>query len=291
MLGEVGRPPAHLQGFMPSIQVLIGAFLLVPVIYFLLSKSDVLGMVLIALMVGLVAYFIYSGSKSNDSVQLQRYIAMMILFFANILFWALFEQAGSSLNFLAKDYVDAPFNYSVFQSVNALFIVALAPVFAMLWPALDKVRWNPSIPRKFAIALILVGFGFYVLVLAIRALGANPDPETARIHWTILTLTYLIHTIAELCLSPIGLSMVTKLAAPKDVGLAMGGWFLSTALANYAAGVIASVASGGGAHDAGGGSLTQYATVFDYLWWTNLIVGLVFFFLAPAINKLMHGVK
>ena len=132
MLGEVGRPPAHLQGFMPSIQVLIGAFLLVPVIYFLLSKSDVLGMVLIALMVGLVAYFIYSGSKSNDSVQLQRYIAMMILFFANILFWALFEQAGSSLNFLAKDYVDAPFNYSVFQSVNALFIVALAPVFAML---------------------------------------------------------------------------------------------------------------------------------------------------------------
>jgi POT family proton-dependent oligopeptide transporter len=291
MLGAVGQAPAEHRGMGQTIKVLMGSILMVPVIYFLLSKSDILGGVLIALMIGLVGYFIYSGSKSGDSVQLQRYMAMMILFVANILFWALFEQAGSSLNFLPKDYVDAPFNYSVFQSVNALFIVALAPVFAMLWPALEKVRANPSIPRKFAIALILVGFGFYVLVLAIQALGPDPDPKTARIHWLILTLTYLIHTIAELCLSPIGLSMVTKLAAPKDVGLAMGGWFLSTALANYAAGVIASIASGGGGHEEAAGSLAQYATVFNYLWWTNLVVGVLFFLVAPMVNKLMHGVK
>jgi len=291
MLGAVGQAPAEHQGMGQTIKVLVGSALMVPVIYLLLSQSDILGFVLIALMIGLVGYFIYSGSKSGDAVQLQRYMAMMILFVANILFWALFEQAGSSLNFLAKDYVDAPFNYSVFQSVNALFIVALAPVFAMLWPALEKVRANPSIPRKFAIALILVGFGFYVLVLAIQALGPDPDPKTARIHWLILTLTYLIHTIAELCLSPIGLSMVTKLAAPKDVGLAMGGWFLSTALANYAAGVIASIASGGGGHEEAAGSLAQYATVFNYLWWTNLVVGVLFFLVAPMVNKLMHGVK
>lgn len=291
MLGSVGKAPSNREGIGPTLGVLLGSFLMVPLIYFLLSKSDILGGVLIALMIGLIAYFIYSGSKSGDSVQLQRYMAMMILFFANILFWALFEQAGSSLNFLAKDYVNAPFNYSLFQSVNALFIVALAPVFAMLWPALDKVRANPSIPRKFAIALILVGFGFYILVLSIQALGPNPDPEKAKIHWLVLTLTYLIHTVAELCLSPIGLSMVTKLAAPKDVGLAMGGWFLSTALANYAAGVIASIASGGGGHEEAAGSLAQYATVFNYLWWTNLIVGVLFFLVAPAVNKLMHGVK
>jgi POT family proton-dependent oligopeptide transporter len=110
----------------------------------------------------------------------------------------------------------------------------------------------------------------------------------------VLALTYLIHTVAELCLSPIGLSMVTKLATPKEVGLAMGGWFLSTAMANYFAGVIASIASGGG----GGGhgeeaasSIGQYATVFSQLWWLGLIIGGIFFFAAPWINRLMHGVK
>ncbi len=291
MLGSVGKAPAGREGWGPSVQVFLGSLALVPVIYFLLSKSDLLGYVLVGLMAALTIYFISSGMRSGDHVQMQRYIAMMILFFANILFWALFEQAGSSLNFLAEKNVDAPFHFTLFQSFNALFIVALAPVFAMLWPWLDRRNINPSIPRKFAIALVTVGLGFYVLVLAIRQLGGNIDPATAKIHWTVLGLTYLIHTVAELCLSPIGLSMVTKLAAPKEVGLAMGGWFLSTALANYAAGVIASIASGGGGHSETAGSLTQYATVFNYLWWTNLIIGGIFFFLAPQINKLMHGVK
>jgi POT family proton-dependent oligopeptide transporter len=113
-----------------------------------------------------------------------------------------------------------------------------------------------------------------------------------KIAWTILGLTYLIHTVAELCLSPIGLSMVTKLAKPKEVGLAMGGWFLSTAMANYFAGVIAAIASGGGGeHGEQASSLAQYATVFSQLWWLGAIIGGIFFFAAPLINKLMHGVK
>ncbi|MCU0708684.1 MAG: peptide MFS transporter [Pirellula sp.] len=289
MLGEVGKPPAGKTDYTPIAVVIVGALAMVPVIYFLLSQSSILGYVLMGLMGLLCVYFVTSGIRSGDTVQRDRYIAMLILFFANILFWALFEQAGSSLNFFARDFVSSPFRFELFQSFNALFIILLAPVFASLWPLLDRKNVDPSIPRKFAIALISVGLGFLVLVLAIQGVG-----ETGKVIWLVLALTYLIHTVAELCLSPIGLSMVTKLATPKEVGLAMGGWFLSTAMANYFAGVIASIASGGG----GGGhgeeaasSIGQYATVFSQLWWLGLIIGGIFFFAAPWINRLMHGVK
>jgi POT family proton-dependent oligopeptide transporter len=286
MLGEVGKPPMGSESLLPVVYVLAGGAVLAAISYFLLSKSDWLGYVLMALMGALCVYFIYSGIISGNKVQLHRYIAMLLMFLANILFWALFEQAGSSLNFLAKDFVEAPFNFSLFQSFNAFFIIALAPVFALLWPWLDQRNINPSIPRKFSLALIGCGLGFYVLVLAIKGTA-----DGQKLSWWILTLTYLIHTVAELCLSPIGLSMVTKLAAPKDVGLAMGGWFLSTAMANYFAGLIASIASGGGGHGEAASSLAQYAIVFNQLWWLGLIIGGVYLITAPLINKLMHGVK
>ena len=286
MLGHVGKEPVEHEGWKPVFIVLAGALAIVPVIYFLLSKSAWLGNVLMVLLAGLAFYFITSALKSKDKVQLHRYIAMLILFMANMLFWALFEQAGSSLNFLARDFVDSPFNFSLFQSFNPLFIIALAPLFAMLWPWLDKKNINPSIPRKFAVALIGVGFGFFILVMAIKSTS-----EGSKLFWGILGLTYLIHTMAELCLSPIGLSMVTKLAAPKEVGMAMGGWFLSIAMANYVAGVIAAVASGGGGGEEAASSLAQYSIVFNQLWWLGLIIGGAYFLLAPLINKLMHGVK
>ena len=258
---------------------------MVPLLWFLLSRSAVLGYVLVGLMLFLVAYFTASGIRCGDRVQLQRYGAMLLLFLANCLFWALFEQAGSSLNFFARDFVDAPFHFTLFQSANPLFILLLAPLFAMLWPVLDRRGRNPSIPRKFAIALIGAGLGFLLLALAIEA-----TPQGAKVIWLFLALTYLIHTMAELCLSPIGLSMVTKLAARHEVGMAMGGWFLSTAMANYLAGLIAAVASGGGGHGAAS-SLTQYAGTFTQLWWLALLIGGGYFLCAPLINRLMHGVK
>jgi POT family proton-dependent oligopeptide transporter len=268
--------------------------LVVPV-YFLLSQSDLLGGFLIALMVGLVAYFIWSGIQSGKKEQLHRYIAMMILFAANILFWALFEQAGSSLNFLARDYVRMPTilgytpHFTIFQSVNPVFILLLAPMFAALWPALDGKNINPSIPRKFSFGLAGVAVGFYLLVFAIR----NFVGEDGTISWVWLTLMYLIHTMGELCLSPIGLAMVTKLARPEETGLAMGGWFLSIAMANFVAGRIAAIASGGGGGhgEAAAASLTQYGDVFQQLAILGLVIAGIYFLLAPLINKLMHGIK
>jgi len=285
MLGHIGKPPAGREGARPVFVVLAGAALLVPLIWLLLSQSRFLGFVLLALMLFLVGYFLVSGIRSGDRVQLQRYLAMLLLFLANCLFWALFEQAGSSLNFFARDFVDAPFHFTLFQSANPLFILLLAPLFALLWPALDRRGGNPSIPRKFAIALVGAGLGFLLLVLAIEL-----TPAGAKVFWPILVLTYLIHTMAELCLSPIGLSMVTKLAARHEVGMAMGGWFLSTAMANYFAGLIAAIASGGGAHGEAS-SLGQYAATFVQLWWLALLIGGAYFLGAPSINRLMHGVK
>ena len=158
----------------------------------------------------------------------------------------------------------------------------------MAWPALDKKKMNPSIPRKFAIALVLVALGFYVLVFSI---GQLQDGD-GKIPAIMLALCYLIHTSGELCLSPIGLSMVTKLAKPEETGLAMGGWFLSIAGANYIAGLIASVATGGGGeHGAAAGSIDQYANVFNQLFIMGVVLAVIFFIAAPFINKLMHGVK
>ena len=285
MLGHIGKAPAGREGVKPVLVVLGGAAAMVPLLWLLLSKSEVLGYVLIGLMLFLVLYFLASGIRSGDRVQLQRYGAMLLLFLANCLFWALFEQAGSSLNFLARDFVDAPFHFTLFQSANPLFILLLAPLFALLWPALERGGRNPSIPRKFAIALIGAGSGFLLLALAI---GATPDG--AKVPWLFLVLTYLVHTMAELCLSPIGLSMVTKLAARHEVGMAMGGWFLSTAMANYLAGLIAAAASGGGGHGAAS-SLVRYAATFTQLWWLALAIGGSCFLCAPLINRLMHGVK
>ena len=295
-LGHVGTAPEGKKGVAPILQVLGAALVLVAPVYLLLSKSDILGGLLIAMMLGLAAYFVYSGVRSGSKVQLHRYIAMLILFMANILFWALFEQAGSSLNFLAQDHVRMPGvsifgwtpTFEVFQSVNPVFIILLAPFFAAMWVKLDKADWNPSIPRKFAYGLAGAAIGFYVLVFAIQ----HTVGEDGKISWVWLTLTYLIHTMGELCLSPIGLAMVTKLALPKETGLAMGGWFLSIAMANFVAGRIAAIASGGGeGATEGASSLLQYASTFNQLFLIGIVIAVLFFLAAPLINKLMHGVK
>jgi proton-dependent oligopeptide transporter, POT family len=313
-LGHVGSTPAGKEGFGSVITVFVGALLVAIPAFFLLDKSwqndlalkfedgttmhwllsnfGVLGMLLVVMMVGLAVYFIISGIKSGEKIQLHRYIAMLILFAANILFWALFEQAGSSLNFLARDFVDMPTffgwtpHFTIFQSVNPVFIILLAPLFAVMWPWLDSKSINPSIPRKFALGLAGAAIGFYVLVFALQ----NMANEAGRISWTWLTLTYLIHTIGELCLSPIGLAMVTKLARPKETGLAMGGWFLSIAMANYVAGLLAAEAAGGGGEEAAG-TVMQYASVFNDMFLIGIGIAVAYFLLAPLINKLMHGVK
>ena len=297
-LGQVGLPAAGKEGWGRFWLVIAGAVALVPVIYFLLSRSEILGVLLVAIMFGLAVYFVVSGIRSGDKVQLHRYIAMLLLFLANSCFWSLFEQAGSSMNFFAREHTTPMYGsmetwqaggFGVFQSLNPLYILIFAPLFAALWPKLDKLGYNPSIPRKFSLGLIQVALGFLILVFAIN----NFQNAAGLVPWIFLALCYLLHTTGELCLSPIGLSMVTKLAAEKETGLAMGGWFLSIAMAQYVAGLFAAIASGGGAaaHGAEGVGMTQYADTYMLLFWIGTAFGAAYLVCAPLINRLMHGIK
>ncbi len=279
-LGHVGMPAEGKDGWGRFFLVGLGAIGLAAVVFFLLSESTILGYLLMVIMTGLILYFIISGVRSGNKVQLHRYIAMIILFVANACFWALFEQAGSSLNFFAREFATPMFGsmevwqaggFGIFQSLNPLYILLFAPLFAMLWPWLDKRGINPSIPRKFALGLIQVALGFLVLVFAI----SNMQNAAGLVPWIFLAFCYLLHTTGELCLSPIGLSMVTKLADEKETGLAMGGWFLSIAMAQYVAGLIAALASGG-TNDGGHGemvaaTINQYSGVYMQLFWIGLI--------------------
>jgi POT family proton-dependent oligopeptide transporter len=299
-LGHIGVAPEGKEGWGRFFAVGAGAIVMAGAVFFLLSESTILGYLLVGIMIALAAYFILAGIRSGDKVQLHRYIAMLILFIANACFWALFEQAGSSMNFFAREFVTPMYGsmetwqaggFGVFQSLNPLYILIFAPVFAMLWPKLDLMKMNPSIPRKFALGLIQVALGFYLLVFAI----GNLTNAAGLVPWIFLAMTYLLHTTGELCLSPIGLSMVTKLADEKEVGLAMGGWFLSIAMAQYVAGIIAAIASGGtgGGHgiEQTAATITQYSDVYMLLFQIGLGVGILYLVLAPLINKLMHGVK
>ncbi len=184
------------------------------------------------LMLTVVAVFVWLLVFSKwTSGERKRLIAVLALCVAAAIFWSVFEQAGSTLNLFAERNTvlrAAGFDFpaSWFQSVNSVFLWALAPVFAWLWLWLG--RRDPSSPTKFTLGLVFVGLGFLVLIPAAAA-GGRVSP------WW-LTLTYLLHTIGELCLSPVGLSAMTKLAPVRIAGLVMGLWFLATSAGNYMGG-------------------------------------------------------
>ena len=159
----------------------------------------------------------------------------MVLFFGSAVFWSLLEQAGSTLNLFAERNTDtSSIPSSFFQSVGPLSIVLLAPVIAALWTWLGKRQ--PSSPAKFALGLLFATLGFAVLIIAARlsAQGVKVSPL-----W--LLATYLLHTLGELCLSPVGLSAMTKLAPQRIVGFVLGIWFLATSLGNFMAGFASSM--------------------------------------------------
>jgi POT family proton-dependent oligopeptide transporter len=175
------------------------------------------------------------------------------------------------------------------QFFNAFFIVALAPFFSMMWNGLARKGLEPTTPVKFGIALIGVGIGFLVLVFGSRFAG--PDFRVS-VWW--LALLYLIHSAAELCISPVGLSMITKLSIARIVGLMMGVWFLSVSVAQYVAGIVAQVAS----VDTVGGQVTNlkvsldtYAAVFWTIGLISAAIGVVLLVLSPVLKRWMHGVR
>jgi POT family proton-dependent oligopeptide transporter len=235
-------------------------------------------------------YIVYYAATKLDGKARQQLIALTILIVFTIVFWALFEQAYTSMNLFADRILDRNiFGYEIsagqFLSFNALFIILLAPVFAWIWPSLGK--YNPNTAVKFALALVLVGLGFGALVMGINVSGAG---KVAAI-W--LVLAYFLHTCGELSLSPVGLSAVTKLSPVKIVGFMMGVWFLATASSEFIASVLANIASvdtsNGLAPDLNVAK-QSYLKLFEYLFYTGLAFGALLLLISPIIKKLMHGV-
>jgi POT family proton-dependent oligopeptide transporter len=286
-LQDIGRPPAESPGRARAAYVAIGALCVIPLVYALLTLgAAALQYVLTVLFVGLAAMLMREGIRSG-AIARDRTIAMLIIFAFNILFWMFYEQAGNSFTFLADQIVNRVlggfiFPTAWFQSVPALAVIVLAPVVAWLWVWMAKRNLNPSIPRKFGLGLLFNGLAFLLLMFALSNLVSDDGKIP---FWTLLT-AYIIQVVGELCLSPIGLSMVTKLAPVRLVGLGMGGWFLSTGIGNNLSGIFASVVSG-----ETGMTTSSALSGYTFGFWALVGSGVVLFLLAPFIQRLMHGVK
>ena len=228
--------------------------------------------------IGLIAYLIITNTKGKQAWN--RMSALFILAFFNVFFWSGYEQAGGTLNLFARESTNrmtalGEFPATWFQSVPALFVVIFASIFAAMWIWLHAKGRNPRTTVKFAIGLILMSFGFLIISYAARL--ADGGTMVGPI-WLIGT--FLMHTLGELCLSPIGLSIVTKLSPQKIVSIMMGIWFASIAAANYLAGVLESI-------------LENYLPdmhLYVFLTLSTLIGGVVLLAITPMLNKLMKGV-
>lgn len=231
-----------------------------------------------------VLYFAYIFMFTGlDAVEKKRVTVIAVLLIFAALFWSGFEQAGSSLNLFAERYTDRViFGWEMpagwLQSVNALFIIILAPVFGVLWIQLAKRMLEPSAPIKFALGLIFLGLGFFVIYVAATIVVSG-----SQVLPTWLVSMYLLHTIGELCLSPVGLSTMTKLAPPQLSGQVMGLWFMATSFGNLIAGLVA------GRFD------SENIEQIPELFWTVTLVmigaGVVLLLISRPLRKMMGGVK
>ncbi len=249
------------------------------VIWLLIQYQNVIGTLLLASGVILLLYILVSAFRLELEDR-QRIYAILFLIALQPIFWALFEQAGGSLNLFTDRYVDrAGVPASVFQSINAAYIVLLGPVFAILWTWLGRRGLEPSTPAKFGLALLQVGFAFLVLVWGAEAAGMeNLTPVL------FIFLVYLFQTTGELCLSPVGLSAMNRLAPAQMASLIMGAWFFATAAGNFIAGKIGEATGG---HD---GEMTKEATlaVYTQIGWITIAIGVAVLLVSRIVKRWMH---
>ena len=223
------------------------------------------------------------------SAERKRVGVIAIFFLCAAMFWAGFEQAATTFNLFAQDYTnrtllgswfpDGVHPASWYQSANPIFVVLLAPFFAWIWVELGKRNLDPSSPAKFGVGLVLLGVGFLVMMAAAQLVVSSGG----KVAPTWLLLTYLLHTMGELCLSPVGLSNVTKLSPPRYVGQMMGTWFLGAALGNLIAGLV-------GGH-IGSGAASEMPSQFLIMAFIGGGAGLAMLLASPVIKKMIGELK
>lgn len=219
------------------------------------------------------------------SQDIDRMKVILIMSMFSVIFWAGFEQAGGLFTIYASDFTDRTmFGFEIaassFQSLNAMFIILLAPVVASVWVKMGSNE--PTSPKKFALAMLFLALGFFVMLWATMVQGGD---VTVKVSMLFLVFAYLFHTLGELCLSPIGLSMVTKLAPLKFTSVLMGIWFLFTALSNKLAGFIGSFVGEGQE------MVDNAANIFMGVGLAALITGVIIFLSAGKLVAWMHGAE
>lgn len=280
LLGR-GEPPAPLEKSREWMLYAVGLVAVV-VCWWMVQNQALVGTLLGIAGAILVGYVIFTAVVKLDRDDRDRIFAALFLIIGSILFWALFEQAGSSLNLFTDRHVDrSGVPASVFQSLNAAYIVLLAPVFAWIWTTLGRRGLEPSAPAKFGLGIIQLGLGFLVLVAGSAAAG------NAMVPVVFIFLIYLLHTTGELCLSPVGLSAMNRLAPAHMASLIMGTWFFASATGNFVAGLIAA-ATGSEAASGEGAGREVVMQVYNQIGWIAIGVGVAVVVISPLIKKLMH---
>lgn len=228
-----------------------------------------------------------------NAVERSRMIVLIVLTMSTVVFWALFEQSAASMTLFADRVMDREvfgltLTTSQYGALKSMFIFMFAPFFAWLWTVLGSRGLEPSTPVKFALGIAQAGLGFGALMIG----AANPD-QAGLVCGYWMALAYVLHTCGELCLSPVGLSAVTKLAVPSVVGVMMGSWFLATAYSEFVAAQLAKIAalktSGGNITDTAA-ALTSYGDLFTSLFWLGLGAGALMLLLSPLLRRMMHGI-
>ena len=245
----------------------------------LLAQST--GVLIVVVSLAYFAYVLIWGGLTAD--ERKRIGAIIVMFVAAALFWSGFEQAGSSFNLFAERYTDrVMFGWEVpaswLQSINPFFIVILAPMFAALWVRLGIKGLEPSTPIKMVLGLLQMALGFLVLYFA-----AQFVVQGQQVAPTWLLLTYLLHTTGELCLSPVGLSVVTRLSPPRYVGQMMGVWFMGAALGNLIAGLLAGFF--------GEESVATMPDRFFYVFVFGSVAAVMLLSIHPIVRRWMGDVK
>ena len=275
--------------------VIILSVLAIPLVFGLIKFNKLVFWLLLAAGAYVFINLIVEASKEGKIAR-DKIIGMIIMIFFNIVFWACFEQAGSSLTLFAERNVDRmiggwEMGAATTQFFNPAYIILFGSIFSIMWIKLTRAGKNPNIPSKFGLGILQLGLGYLVVYIGSQFVSGDYLVPL----WT-LGFLYLLHTTGELFLSPIGLSMVTKLSPKHMTGTAMGGWFWSFAMANYLAAFIAmatGVSHGGGDAEAidTASSLAQYVDVYTRMGLLTVGIGLLLLILNKPINKLMHGVE
>ncbi|KAF0116645.1 MAG: proton-dependent oligopeptide transporter POT family [Hyphomonadaceae bacterium] len=297
--GEPPKPEVLKQKLFGPINkewaVYLGTIPALYLIYLLVQHNDIVGWMLSLVSIGMMIFFFIQITQKCTKEEGGRLILALILISASVVFWTLFEQAGTSLNLFAERNTNlalpggGAMTAAQTQSFNSGFILMLVPVFSALWAFLGSRNMDPNPVLKFSIALLQVGLSFLILVW-----GAQFADAQYRIPLMFLIVAYLIQTTGELCLSPVGLSWMTKLSTPTVISTLMATWFLSSSWAQYLGGYVAKLASvetvAGQVLDPAA-ALATYVDVFGQLGWWTIGIGIALGVASPFLKKLAHGVK